>query len=230
MTSVDIWEERERPQTLADISFAPTSISNIEFPDDIEPVAFQANRAALAANGADELRELQSLNQQTTAYPSISCTTGPMVPMHTGGPACDVASMQERSHGITAYVAGNPLLTQFDEDRADTCASMEAAGVGMVPSETGDPPIGYTPNSYSIMRKPRARHITTRMANSLRGALYDMQHFNELPPARSGESPGSVARFVVSRDNRTPYLLLVLTFILVLTGVVLGVRSQGTKK
>ena len=234
-TPFEIWDAPERPQTLADISFAPTSITNVEFPDDIEPVAFQANRALLAANGAGELAELESRNQETTAYPSIACTTGPMSPTYRGGPACDVASMEERSHGITAYTRGEPLLTQFNSERADRCASMKAAGVGLGPHPSlvarasGEPPIGYEHNSYA-RKKPSVKHITTRMANSVRGALYDLQHFNELPPAQSGQSPAAVTAFALSRDNRTPYLLLVFIFLLVVCAMVSVVRSGGSKK
>lgn len=220
---VEIWDEPERPQTLADVAFATTSIDNVEFPDDIEPVSFQANRAAMAENAAGELRELQALNQHTTAYPTIACTTGPMSPVYRGGPACDVASMEERSHGITAYTGGKPLLTQFNAERADMCTSMQAAGVGMshhpelVARASGEPPIGYN----ARLKKPKLRHITTRMANSVRGAMYDLQHFNELPPAQSGQSPGAVAMFAMTRDNRTPYLLLAFILLLVLSAVVL---------
>ena len=210
-TPFEIWNAPERPQTLADISFAPTSINHVEFPDDIEPVAFQANRALMAANGAGELAELEARNQQTTAYPSLACTTGPMSPNYRGGPACDVAAMEERSHGITAYTRGAPLLTQFNTERAEMC--------GPSPS--------FAEPTYA---KPKMRHITTRMANSVRGALYDLKHFDELPPARSGQSPGAVTAFALSRDNRTPYLLLVLILILVLCAVVSLVRSGGSKK
>jgi len=232
-SSVELWNEAERPQTLADKSFAPTSIMGVEEPDDTEPVAFQANRAAMAANGASELRQLHGLNQQTTAYPSIGCTVGAMSPSYSGGAACDVAAVEERSHGITAYTQGTALLPRFDAQRAERCASMEAAGVGLsedpslVARASGEPPIGYEARE---LKKPRMHHLTTRMANSVRGALYDLQHFDELPPARSGSSPGAVTTFALTRDNRTPYLLLVLVFVLVLIATVSMVRSLGAKK
>jgi hypothetical protein len=66
MTSVEIYKQSERPQTLADISFAPTSIAGIEFPDDTEPIVFEVNRAAMEELGKAELKELEALNQQTT--------------------------------------------------------------------------------------------------------------------------------------------------------------------
>jgi hypothetical protein len=130
---------------------------------------------------------------------------------------------------------GKPLLTKFDSERAESCASMEASGVGLestpglVTRASGEPPIGYEHNTYAL-KKPKMRHVTTRMANSVRGALYDLQHFDELPPAQSGESPSAVTKFALTRDNRTPYLLLVLILILVICAMCSLARSGTSKK
>ena len=67
------------------------------------------------------------------------------------------------------------------------------------------------------------------MLNSVRGAMYDLQHFNELPPAQSGEAPSQVAMYALTRDNRLPYILLVITFILIMVAAVFGVRTQLSK-
>lgn len=242
IASTEIWDEPERPQTLADISFAPTSIDNVEFPDDIAPVAYQANRATMSNNGKKELEQLESLNQQTTAYPTLACTVGPMAPNRGGGPACDVGLMEERSHGITAYSGGRPLFPHFYGQQEGRCYEMEQQGVGMthnpnlVARASGEPPIGYGKNSYSLSpepvpkTKPVFKHMSTRMLNSVRGALYDLQHFNELPPAQSGEAPSQVAMYALTRDNRLPYILLLITFVLIMVAAVCGVRTQLSPK
>jgi hypothetical protein len=251
----DIWAEPERPQTLADISFASTSIDNIEFPDDMGPVAYQANRAAMASNAAGELAELEARNQQTTSYPTISCVAGPMSPeynMHNyGGTSCDVENMQERSHAITPYATdGTALLPQFNQQRSDACAAMEMDGVGMSSSE----PIGYAPHVYSYPKmgprtpamraKKNKKHNTRiepkktipfkdvplRTLASVRGALYDMKHFGDLPPAQSGAPPSTVTYYALTRDGRTPYLLISITFALALMAIILIVRSSGKQK
>ena len=269
----DIWSWPERPQTFADISFASTSINHVEFPDDIGPVAYHANRAAMASNGVAELAELEELevrNQRTTAYPGISCAAGPMSPEYADGPQCDVTAMQERAHGITAYRSnGTSLLPQFNSERSLSCANMEKEGVGMGAPDpalavraSGEPPIGYAPHVYSYPQfGPRAasastsgkmglvrtqvqkkggavssgrkrvktgipfKYIPGRAFNSVRGALYDMQHINELPPAQSGAPPGNVTSFVFTRDGRAPYLIIMVTVILVLVATVTTVRS-----
>jgi hypothetical protein len=178
-----------------------------------------------------------------------------MSPKYTEAPPCDVQNMQERSHAITHYnIDGSAMLPQFDQQRASACASMELAGVGtgppntrLLPRASGEPPIGYAPHDYAYPKvgpqqsKPTPtpttpqktiplKHIPLRTLNSVRGALYDMQHFADLPPAQSGASPSAVTYFALTRDGRTPYLLIALTIIIALVAVILFVRSKGRQK
>lgn len=213
---IEIWSDPERPQTLADVSFAPTSIDNVEFPDDLGPVAFQANRAAMAAGGREELAELESLNQQTRAYADIACNVGEMVHAYPSAAPCEVDLIQQRSHGITPYSRhGAPIMSEFQQQRAAECVKVVA------------------PATAAEKKAPRSRpilsHIPTRVVNSVRGALYDLQHFNELPPAQSGQSPSNVTWYALSRDNRIPYLLLFTTVVLVIVALISLVRSRRSK-
>ena len=249
----DIWSWPERPQTLADTSFAPTSINHVEFPDDLGPVAYQANRAAMASNGKGELEELEARNQRTTAYPSVGCVAGPMSPDYSGGKACDINAMQERSHGITAYTTqGAPVMHPFNVERSAACAAMETSGIGLgasnpgfVARASGEPPIGYAPQPMKPSFGPRHPvrvetkktkdkipfgMIPMRTLNSVRGALYDLKHFNELPAAQNGESPSGVAMFALTRDNRAPYLCIAVVVVLILTAVIILLRNCAVKK
>jgi len=217
----DIWNLGERPQTLADIAFAATSINHVEFPDDNGPVEYQENRRQMALNGADELAELEARNQQTTAYQHISCDVGPMSPTYPNAPACGVAAMQERVHGITAYTPnGEALLPRFNTERALSCGSKEtSSGVG-ARANVQTHPAKRIPFNY----------IPIRTFNSVRGALYDMKHFNELPPTQEGQSPSDVTSFVLTRDGRTPYLLIFVSIILGVISLVLLLRSVTKEK
>ncbi len=224
---------------------------------------YQTNRAIMSSNAVAELAELEARNQQTTAYPSISCVAGPMSPNYADGSPCDITAMQERSHGITAYQTnGTALLPQFNGERSLSCANMEMQGVGLgapnpalVARSSGEPPIGYAPNVYAYngsrgsrtdtlkpvrtstvgVKKGGKRGIAfktipSRVSNSVRGVLYDMQHRSELPPAQSGMSPGRVTTFALTRDNRMPYLLFLLTVVLALVATVFVVRSATKQK
>ena len=74
-------------------------------------------------------------------------------------------------------------------------------------------------NNKSAERGKRIyHHIPVAAANSLRGTLYDLQHWEELPPAVNGESPGTVFNYAITRDGRQMYLLY---FICVVVVVVL---------
>lgn len=223
-TPLQVWNGVERPQTLADKSFAPTSIENVEFPDDLEPDMFHANRAAMHANSTQELVDLHAMNQQTTAYPTLSCVAPPLStipPRPVSGPACELASMEERSHAITAYnTQGHPLFPRFQQQIQERCEAMPDPGPvdpKLLPPASGEPPIG----------KKSRKHITSRMMNSVRGAVYDMRNFDKLPPAQAGQPPEQVAKFVLTRDHRGPYLLLVLTLVLVLIALVSACRQRG---
>ena len=123
---------------------------------------------------------------------------------------------------------------------------MGAPNPMLVRRASGEPPIGYQPNTYFTYggdgdgeeeevvvpqkKLPRSHNMGVRMMNSVRGALYDMQHFSELPPAQSGDSPSHVTWYAVTRDNRLPYLLLLFIMILVIVAVVLGVKKHQRKQ
>jgi hypothetical protein len=67
----------------------------------------------------------------------------------------------------------------------------------------------------------------------VRGAFYDLAHFNELPPKLEGESTGSVLAYAVTRDDRMGYLMLyfaILVLFLTLIGVAVGLGVKQAKK
>ena len=51
--------------------------------------------------------------------------------------------------------------------------------------------------------------LSTRTVNSVRGALYDLRHYDQLPPVQSGAPVGDVMCFVAFRDGRFPFIILV---------------------
>ena len=105
---------------------------------------------------------------------------------------------------------------------------------------SGKPPIGPCATASGVradvIKKEKVsksipfKYIPIRTFNSVRGALYDMQHFDELPPAQSGASPSNVTSFALTRDGRMPYLLIFVTIILGLTSIILFVRSASNQK
>ncbi|MCH9716347.1 MAG: hypothetical protein K0U52_04595 [Gammaproteobacteria bacterium] len=96
--STDVWASDETilKQNIADKMFAPTSTTNIEQPNDFEPVAYQANRALMTANAAKELNELQQRNHATTAYTTLGCVAQPLFPSFDAQRAVNCSRRQDR--------------------------------------------------------------------------------------------------------------------------------------
>lgn len=201
----------------------------IELTNDYEPVQYQANRALMAANAAQEINDLQMRNHATTAYSTLDCGATPLFPTFNGQRAADCAIRQARQHEGVGVVPGNLVAQPV-------------------------PPMGYTP--YEVMGLPgyyqRAHQypvvvpekkkpvnggsaasasektFANRMANSVRGSFYDMKHWNQLPPKVAGATNGTTFQYVVSRDDRLGYLLLWITMIVLLITLI-GVAVQVSK-
>ena len=50
----------------------------------------------------------------------------------------------------------------------------------------------------------------------MRGALYDMRHMSELPPAKNGENPTNVQKYVLYRDDRMMYILYMASMVVLI--------------
>lgn len=225
--SVHVWQTQHPSKSIADVSFVPTSLRGIELTNDYEPVQYQANRALMAANAAQEINDLQMRNHATTAYSTLDCAATPLFPTFNGQRAADCAIRQSRQH----------------------------QGIGVVPRNLVAqpvPPVGYTPyevmgmpgyyqraHQYPVVlpekKKPVSEGVAAsektfaqRMANSVRGSFYDMKHWNQLPPKLAGQSNGATLHYVVSRDDRLGYLLLWITMIVMLITLI-GVAVQVAK-
>lgn len=78
--------------------------------------------------------------------------------------------------------------------------------------------------------------ITDKMYNSIRGSLYDLKHWQQLPPVKNKNSPPSTSdifRYVVTRDNRMGYLvawLILILILFVLLGLSISVIVGSAKK
>lgn len=223
--SVLVWQTQHPSKSIADVSFVPTSLRGIELTNDYEPVQYQANRALMAANAAQEINDLQMRNHATTAYSTLDCAAMPLFPTFNGQRAADCAIRQARQHD----------------------------GIGVVPRNLVAqpvPPLGYTPyevmglqgyyeraHQYPVVAaekkkphggKPAEQSFASRMANSVKGSFYDMKHWKQLPPKLAGQSSGAVLTYVVSRDDRLGYLLLWITMIVLLITLI-GVAAQVSK-
>jgi hypothetical protein len=220
---VSVWETEHPSKSIADVSFAPTSVTGIELTNDYEPVQYQANRSLMAANAAQEINDLQERNHATTAYSTLDCYATPLFPTFNGQRAADCAIRQARRAGVPLGM--HDLVAQ------------PVPPLGYPPQQVmGTPGYYRHAGQYPVVVEKKKPHqpgggngselnFFKRMANSVRGSFYDAKHWKELPPKVEGQSTGEVLSFVVTRDDRLGYLLLWITMIVMLITLI-GVAAQ----
>jgi hypothetical protein len=249
-TPVDIWETQVPNNSIADRVFATTSTTGIELTNDYEPVVYQANRALLAANAAQELNELQERNHATTAYSTLNCVASPLFPTFAAQRAVKCAVDEAAGVGITPPPPGRvaepwppigypPNLPQIDSagrpgyyqigSRVGTARVDEDNGTDGTVADEDD----ADADEGATTRRNVSPSFPQRMCNSVRGALYDLKHWGQLPPATAGGSSGEVFQYVVSRDNRVGYLLLwiaIIVLLIALVGLAIGLGVKRKKR
>lgn len=220
--AVSVWDTEQPSKSIADVSFVPTSMTGIELTNDYEPVQYQANRALMAANAAQEINDLQERNHATTAYSTLDCHATPLFPTFNAQRAVNCAIREARKNNV-------PI---------QNLVAQPVPPLGLQPYQVMGMPAYYQPDPLVgvVKKKPLsssggkpATSFVSRMANSLRGSVYDLKHWNELPPKLHGQSGGKVLSYVVARDDRLGYLLLWITMIVMLITLI-GVAVQvGTR-
>lgn len=198
--ALQVWDVRAS-DALPDRAFVPTSESGIEMITDYEPVVYQSNRTLMMANAAQEINELQERNHATTAYSTLDCTAMPLFPTFNAQRAANCELRESGGGPGVRYLRppveprraapGFPISNLYSDAREH-------------PAFVDDPP------------PPPQPDFKRRMLNSVRGSLYDMKHWDELPPTREGRDVGDILKYTLSRDKRAPYLLLWSSLILLL--------------
>jgi len=69
-----------------------------------------------------------------------------------------------------------------------------------------------------------------KMVNSVRGSLYDLQHWDKLTPTLNGENTCGILKYTLTRDTRAPYLLLWVSLLLLLIILICLAITVGIKK
>lgn len=267
---VSVWETEQPSRLIADMSFTPISVTNIEMTDDYEPVAYQANRALMQANAAQEINELQERNHAMTAYSTLDCQATPLFPTFNAQRATDCVLRKKYPMPITGGVPLSKLVTQpspplgYKPELIMGAKGFPAQGGQtpvVVPSVVPQPVaqsdlIHLDPAEQNLTQSKRVRLQKQRMAkkghsqrrehgdkddaslmaklsNSVRGAFYDLAHYNELPPKLEGESTGTVLAYAVTREDRLGYLMLyfaIFVLFLTLIGVAVRLGMKNAKK
>ena len=86
-----------------------------------------------------------------------------------------------------------------------------------------------SPSPQQAKRKGKRifSHIPSTASNSLRGTVYDLKHWEQLPPALNGEPPSTVYAYAITRDNRQMYLLYILCLVVFIVLLIVLVLKIG---
>lgn len=248
---VDVWATQRPSSSVADIAFTPISEDGIELTNDYEPVLYQANRALMTANAAQEIADLQTRNHATTAYSTLDCYATPLFPTFNGQRAVDCSIREARKFPPRTLYPSEmvaqpvPPLGYPPEEVMGMSGYYQTAP--MQPVVVPSPP----PPSYYRMRAnvkdvaaaapetaekknevTQGKRFARNMVNSVRGTFYDLAHWNQLPPTVAGETSGKVLAYAVARDERTGYWMLwyaLFTLIVALIGMAVsaGCKSKS---
>jgi hypothetical protein len=229
--SNDVWETQQPSKSIADVSFVPTSVAGgIELTNDYEPVMYQANRALMTANAAQEINDLQMRNHATTAYSTLDCVATPLFPTFNAQRGMDCVLRQRRHEAGIDRMVPHPeynLVAQpeppigYRQERmmgergfykeggwAPTRSRIDVSA----PQGPVSPVLGSSKDSFG-----------KKMVKSVRGSAYDLAHLKELP----ADSTKDAVVFAVTRDDRTGYLLLWVTLVVLmitLVGLAVGLK------
>ena len=91
------------------------------------------------------------------------------------------------------------------------------------------------PDEEETDMSPSTHHVrfSTKMSHSIKGALYDLKHWKQLPPTKVGASRLHTLNYVMTRDDRLSYLivwLFVCILVITLIGLIIGVSVKHRKR
>lgn len=73
----------------------------------------------------------------------------------------------------------------------------------------------------------KVRDLPKKLSNSVRGALYDLRHWKQLPSVSAGEPGTQTIKYVFMRDNRGGYLLMAVALIFFIIALVSAMTSKN---
>ena len=209
---------------------------------DYQPQQYAATLALLAANNENEVRELQRLAIERVAF-------------DTGGGMCDNKALypawqkQRAGECVDRLAAANLFVRDGAHGiTGPTQSAVLQSPLPFVAGSLGPPASGYPSNQYSegqslsympprplpgvTINRARLSTIPKKISNSVRGTLYDMRHFKQIPKMRGGVRTDTL-KYICTRDDRMTYLLLTLAFVFLAVSLVTcwcqrgGMQSQG---
>ena len=231
----------------------------LDFATQYQPsVSYERGLQDLYDNMQSELTDLQFKARERSPYNTNLCTLQPMYPTWNaaqpcfppncglnmqptclGNSACNPPSTQfagidKQAPNCAGYVNPNLLIPGAMQGAQQFAADLAAAqeneiGDVVVPEDSDDEEaVLITVPDVPEPKKPMKR-VTRNMVRALMGVAYDLNHWKDLPPQRSRLSTGETLKFVVGRDNRPVYIVMLIAFFVFIMALMVGIAILSKK-
>ena len=122
-----------------------------------------------------------------------------------------------------------PGAMQGAEQLAADIAAADANTIGdVVVSDSDDEEALIITVPDNPAPKPMKR-VSRNMVRALMGVAYDLNHWKDLPPQKSRLSTGETLKFVVGRDNRPLYIVMLIAFFVFIIALMVGIGCLSKK-
>lgn len=211
-------------------------------------VGYERNLQNLYENSLSELKDLQSKARERAPYNTNVCSLKPMYPTWNAKQPCTALTCELNMHPVclggtacsppnTFYaginyqsplcMAGPQLPSYAEDDSCDSDVEDGSVDVDVVVTlqeedDSDDTPDQSNQSNQSNQPKPIKR-LSSNMMRALMGVAYDLNHWKDLPPQKSRLSTGKTLEFVVGRDNRPLYIVMLIAMFVFIMAIMVGI-------
>ena len=210
-------------------------------------------------NMKSELTDLQFKARERSPYNTNLCTLKPMYPTWNAAQPCFPPSCglnpQATCLGNSACNPPNTLFVGPDSQQMNckgyvnpnlfipgamdgavqqaadiAVAQANAIGDVVVPDLDDEEAVLLTVEDTPDVQPPKPmKRVSRNMVRALMGVAYDLNHWKELPPQRNRLSTGETLKFVVGRDNRPVYIVMLIAFFVFIISLMVGIACMSKK-
>lgn len=230
----------------------------LDFATQYQPsVSYERGLQDLYSNMQSELKDLQFKARERSPYNTNLCTLQPMYPTWNASQPCfppncglnmqptclgnspcnppstQFAGIDMQAPNCPSYVNPNMLIPGAMQGAQQLAADLAAAqdnaiGDVVIPEDSDDEEAVLVTVQDTEKPKPMKR-VSRNMVRALMGVAYDLNHWKELPPQKSRMSTGETLKFVVGRDNRPLYIVMLIAFFVFIIALMVGIACLSKK-
>ena len=230
----------------------------LDFATQYQPsVSYESGLQDMYSNMQSELKDLQFKARERSPYNTNLCTLQPMYPTWNASQPCfppncglnmqptclgngpcnppstQFAGIDMQAPNCPGYVNPNMLIPGAMQGAQQLAADLAAAqdnaiGDVVIPEDSDDEEAVLVTVQDTEKPKPMKR-VSRNMVRALMGVAYDLNHWKELPPQKSRMSTGETLKFVVGRDNRPLYIVMLIAFFVFIIALMVGIACLSKK-